>query len=125
MSKERQRVHRAPVATPAQGHEQNQSASSLVNQTIASGGSPLAGQTRQAMEGSFGHDFSQVRVHTDARADESARAVQAKAYTVGSDIVFREGVYAPGSADGQRLLAHELTHVVQQGGGAGGGWNSA
>ena len=116
MSKERQRVQRAPELAPAADHGQHKSASSLVNQTIGSGGSPLAGQTRQAMEGRFGHDFSQVRVHTDARADESAQAVQAKAYTVGNDIVFREGEYAPGSSDGQKLLAHELTHVVQQGG---------
>jgi Domain of unknown function (DUF4157) len=72
------------------------------------------------MEGRFGHDFSQVRVHTDARADASAQAVQAHAYTVGHDIVFRAGEYSPGSTDGQRLLAHELTHVVQQGRATGG-----
>jgi hypothetical protein len=68
------------------------------------------------MEGRFGHDFSQVRVHTDASADTSARAVRARAYTVGSDIVFRTGEYQPGTSGGERLLAHELTHVVQQGG---------
>jgi hypothetical protein len=67
------------------------------------------------MELRFGFDFSQVRVHTDAQAAESARAVNALAYTVGSDIVFGAGQYAPGTAAGKRLLAHELTHVVQQG----------
>jgi hypothetical protein len=66
------------------------------------------------METRFGHDFSQVRVHTDARAAESARAVNANAYTVGSNVVFGEGRYAPRSVAGRRLVAHELAHVVQQ-----------
>src|SRR5262249_43583700 len=60
------------------------------------------------------HDFSRVRVHTDGKAAESARAVNALAYTVGADIVFAGGQYAPSTASGQRLLAHELAHVVQQ-----------
>lgn len=60
------------------------------------------------------HDFSQVRIHADTRAAESARAVQARAYTVGRDIVFATGEYSPDTSDGKRLLAHELTHVVQQ-----------
>jgi hypothetical protein len=64
------------------------------------------------------HDFSGVRVHTDARAAESARRVNARAYTVGSDIVFAQGQFNPGSTAGRRLLAHELTHVLQQSGGA-------
>jgi hypothetical protein len=66
------------------------------------------------MESRFGHDFSRVRVHADARAAESARAVDAVAYTAGRDVVFGLGRYEPGCADGRRLLAHELTHVVQQ-----------
>lgn len=66
------------------------------------------------MSAKFGHDFSQVRVHTDARASETAEALGAEAYTVGEDIVFGEGQYDPGSRDGERLIAHELTHVVQQ-----------
>jgi outer membrane protein OmpA-like peptidoglycan-associated protein len=65
------------------------------------------------MEQRFGADFSGVRVHDDARAAESARAVDAHAYTVGSDIVFAPGRYAPGTSGGDRLLAHELAHVVQ------------
>ncbi len=66
------------------------------------------------MEPRFGHDFGDVRVHTDARAAESARAVNALAYTVGREVVFGEEQYAPRSSDGRGLLAHELTHVVQQ-----------
>jgi len=67
------------------------------------------------MEPRFGHDFSHVRVHADEQAAESARAVNALAYTVGRDIVFGRGRYAPGSTEGRRLLAHEMAHVVQQG----------
>lgn len=67
----------------------------------------------------FGHDFSQVRVHADAKASESARAVDALAYTVGRDVVFGAGQYSPNCKEGRRLLAHELTHVVQQGGAQG------
>jgi hypothetical protein len=66
------------------------------------------------MEPRFGHDFSNVRVHVDARAAESAKAVDAAAYTVGKDVVFGAGQYAPSTSEGQRLLAHELTHVLQQ-----------
>jgi hypothetical protein len=62
----------------------------------------------------FGHDFSQVRVHTDARAGDEAEAFGANAYTLGSDIVFGAGQWTPGSPTTERLLAHELTHVVQQ-----------
>src|SRR5439155_15454735 len=78
-------------------------------------GQPLPTSVRAFFEPRFEHDFSQVRVHTDAHAAESAQAVQALAYTVGSDIVFGAGQYAPATTAGQRLLAHELTHVVQQG----------
>ena len=67
------------------------------------------------MEPRFGHDFSQVRVHADDRAAESARAVNALAYTVGRDVVFGRGQYMPGTMEGMRLMAHELTHVIQQG----------
>ena len=66
------------------------------------------------MESRFAHDFSQVRIYTNARAAESVRAVNAKAYTLGKDVVFGAGRYVPGTSEGQRLLAHELTHVVQQ-----------
>jgi hypothetical protein len=78
------------------------------------GGQSLDLATRAFMEPRFGHDFSQVRVHTDAKAARSARAINALAYTVGSDIVFGSGCYSPATAPGQRLLAHELAHVLQR-----------
>src|SRR5439155_9665361 len=68
------------------------------------------------MEPRFGRDFSTVRVHTDSRAAASARAVDALAYTVGNDVVFGGGRFAPSTGAGRQLLAHELTHVMQQGG---------
>jgi hypothetical protein len=89
-------------------------ATSLVKPVISSQGKPLDEQTRAFMEPRFGHDFSQVRVHTDTQASESARAINASAYTVGNNIVFGSHQYAPETSQGQKLLAHELTHVVQQ-----------
>lgn len=80
---------------------------------------PLDGETREFFEPRFGADFGGVRIHTDARAASSARAVNALAYTVGPNLVFGEGHYAPGTIAGQRLLAHELTHVLQQQGETG------
>jgi hypothetical protein len=85
-----------------------------IDDTLRSPGQALDRETRAFFEPRFGHDFSSVRVHTDAQAAESARAVEASAYTVGRDIVFGAGRYRPGTAGGNRLLAHELTHVVQQ-----------
>jgi hypothetical protein len=79
-----------------------------------SSGKPLASSVRADMEGRFGEDFSRVRVHTDGRARQSARQLNADAYTVGRDIFFDAGKYDPNSYRGRRLLAHELTHVVQQ-----------
>jgi hypothetical protein len=78
------------------------------------GGRPLEARTRVQMERAIGADLSSVRVHDDAAASASAKAVQARAYTVGNDVVFRSGEYQPETRDGQRTLAHELTHVVQQ-----------
>lgn len=77
-------------------------------------GRPLDPAARSFMESRFGHDFSRVRIHADARAAESARALDARAYTLGRDIVFGTGEYRPESLEGRRLLAHELTHVIQQ-----------
>lgn len=87
---------------------------SIVNRALMAPGHSLDAQTRGFMEPRFGHDFSSVRVHTDSLAGESARSVNALAYTLGSHVVFGAGQYAPHSAAGRRLLAHELTHVVQQ-----------
>jgi len=86
----------------------------IVHDVLRSPGQPLDATTRAFMEPRFGHDFSRVRVHSDSRAAESAPAVNALAYTVGSHVVFGAGQYAPQSALGKKLLAHELTHVVQQ-----------
>jgi hypothetical protein len=86
----------------------------IVHEVLSSPGQPLDPKTRSLMEPRFGHDFSQVRVHSDAKASESAQAVNALAYTVGQNVVFGAGQYTPSTAKGSHLLAHELTHVVQQ-----------
>jgi hypothetical protein len=87
----------------------------VVQSVLNNGGQPLEPGLRVDMESRFGQDFSQVRLHTDAQAVESAEVVSAKAYTVGRDVVFGQGRYAPDTSEGKRLLAHELAHVVQQG----------
>ena len=86
---------------------------SIVDRTLKSRAWPLDAATRTAMERRFDHDFSGVRVHADAQAARSAEAMHARAYTVGRSIVFGNGAYAPHSQNGRRLIAHELTHVVQ------------
>ena len=93
-------------------------APSSVDRVLASSGRPLEPALRQDMEQRFGHDFSQVRVHSGAAAEQSAREINAIAYTVGQNIVFGAGQYRPGSDSGRHLLSHELTHTIQQGGDA-------
>lgn len=78
------------------------------------GGQPLTDDLRQPMESAFDADFGAVKLHTDAQSDTLNKSIQARAFTTGRDIFFRQGEYNPGSNDGQELLAHELTHVVQQ-----------
>jgi len=85
-----------------------------VHEVLGGSGQPLDSSTRSFMEPRFGHDFGNVRVHFDARAAASARSVKALAYTVGHDIVFSDGAFAPDDPSGRSLLAHELAHVVQQ-----------
>ncbi len=80
------------------------------------GGQALDGKVCAQMESAFSVDFGGVRVHTGTEADTLNRSLNARAFTVGQDIYFRQGAYSPGSSDGRKLLAHELTHVVQQGG---------
>jgi hypothetical protein len=87
----------------------------IVEEVLRGSGAPLDADVRGEMERRVGHDFGSVRIHADARAGESAAAVGARAYTVGRDIVFAAGQFAPRTIEGHRLLAHELTHVVQQG----------
>ena len=114
------------TSATADGMEQTE-APFIVHEVLRGAGRPLDGGTRAMMEPRFGRDLSGVRVHTGTQADESARAVGARAYVVGQDAVFAAGQYNPGSRAGLRLLAHELSHTVQQtgGGGAGGGLSSA
>ena len=81
-----------------------------------SSGYPLPDAIKNRMEGALGYDFSGVRVHSDGRASEVARGIRSEAFTYGRDIFFREGRYRPHALSGQRLLAHELAHVIQQGG---------
>ena len=95
--------------------QQESSLPPIVSEVLHSSGQPLDPNTRTFMESRFDADFSQVRVHSDGQAVASARALQSSAYTVGRDIIFGAGQFAPHAAQGRRLLAHELTHVVQQG----------
>lgn len=97
----------APVPAPPAAHD-----------GLATPAQPLESQVRQRLEAGFGQDFSQVRVHAGPRAAQAAHDLQARAYTVGNDLVFGAGQYAPGSAEGRELIAHELTHVLQQRGSA-------
>lgn len=83
-------------------------------ESITTGGKPLSPSTRSFFEPRFGRDFSNVRVHTGAKADEAARSINAEAFTHDTDMVFRSGKYDPNSSVGKQLMAHELTHVVQQ-----------
>jgi hypothetical protein len=85
-----------------------------VESVVRSSGRPLDAETRRTMESRIGFDFSKVRIHTDAKAAASARSLGAHAYTMGSAVVFGEGEYSPQTTQGRRLMAHELTHVVQQ-----------
>lgn len=84
-------------------------------QSLKGGGQSLSENDRTFFEPRFGQDFSQVRLHTDTRAAETAREVNARAFTIGSDVVFGVGQYSPETREGLRLMAHELTHVVQKG----------
>lgn len=97
-----------------QSNEGADTAPASVDRVLASSGRPLEPALRQDMEQRFGHDFSRVRVHSGDAAEQSARDVNANAYTVGHNIVFGAGQFAPGTHEGLRLLAHELTHTIQQ-----------
>ncbi|GLZ80368.1 hypothetical protein Afil01_51750 [Actinorhabdospora filicis] len=99
------------AATSAVMEEERSPVHDVVN---SGGGSSLDNETRSDMEGRFGTSFSDVKVHTDGAAHASAKSVNAQAYTVGNNIVFQSGNYNPGSDAGRHMLAHELTHVVQQ-----------
>ncbi|HXS36554.1 MAG TPA: DUF4157 domain-containing protein [Flavipsychrobacter sp.] len=91
----------------------NTSGTSYIN-SLGSKGSPLSKSTQQFFQSKMGYDFSNVRIHNSHEASESARSINAKAYTVDNHIVFKEGQYNPDTHEGQKLLAHELTHVIQE-----------
>jgi hypothetical protein len=103
-------VHRKKSSTTeVQGNSLDNYISSL-----SSGGEPMSASSRSFFEPRFGHDFSGVKIHTDTVAAKSARAINALAYTTGNNIVFNSGQYSPESDSGKKLMAHELTHVIQQ-----------
>src|SRR5205085_11272066 len=108
---ERAAAAAAAAACPAADRRALPAATPVAREILSSGGQALDASTRTSMEGFFGHDLGAVRVHTGSQADASARALRASAYTVGNEIVFREGEHRPGTAAGERLLAHELAHV--------------
>jgi len=107
----------APAAVQRKATPERFAVTPIVQQRVDSlkgRGQPLPAAVRAFFEPRFGHDFRQVRVHTGVEAAETARAMNAVAYTVGHDVAFGAGQYAPDTAQGRRLLAHELTHVLQQ-----------
>jgi hypothetical protein len=126
MREHEREAEQGPTTTPAAAHGEragllqlqrdagNAAVAGVLDVVGSGGGASLDTDTRSFMERSLGADFSDVRVHTGDRADTSARSVGASAYTTGSDLVFADGQYAPGTDTGLRTLAHELTHVVQQ-----------
>ncbi|BAY60022.1 hypothetical protein NIES22_00790 [Calothrix brevissima NIES-22] len=95
------------------GIETSSNLESSIQQARGSGQN-LGDDVRQPMEQAFGYDFSSVKIHNDSNSDQMNKSIQARAFTTGQDIFFRQGEYKPGSQSGQELLAHELTHVVQQ-----------
>ena len=110
------KVQRSPGNSSAPSHSRSSVSDvpQIVHDVLQSPGQALDRETRAFMEPRFGHDFSRVRVHTDTKAARSAAAVNALAYTVGQDVVFRSGTYRPQTPSGRALLAHELVHTIQQ-----------
>jgi hypothetical protein len=100
-------------ATPGESHGANGNVGNLLSRSRG-GGRPLSDTIRTFMETRFGHDFGDVRIHTDSNAAQMTKDLHAEAFTTGRDIYFRPGTFAPQVSLGKRLLAHELTHVVQQ-----------
>ncbi|MBD2564616.1 DUF4157 domain-containing protein [Nostoc linckia FACHB-391] len=116
LPEEEEELQMKPMVQPQAGMAATPDLETSINQARG-GGQSLADNIRQPMEQAFGADFSGVKVHTDGQSDQLNRSIQARAFTTGQDVFFRSGEYNPGSRGGQELLAHELTHVVQQNGG--------
>ena len=115
-SSEKEEVQTLQAKTLATSTDADSEVPGIVHEVLRMPGQPLDAATRRFIEPRLGHDFSRVRIHADAIAAQSAGSVHALAYTAGRHIVFGSGQYAPGTVGGRRLLAHELTHVVQQDG---------
>jgi hypothetical protein len=113
-----ERLPHEPLLLAREGTPAGSSGQTLAAGMGRSSGVPLTGATRDYMEPRFGHDFSRVRVHTDAASHQVAESIGAAAFTHRNDIYFRHGRFSPGSTAGRHLLAHELTHVIQQQGGS-------
>jgi hypothetical protein len=110
----RDREEEIPIQRKETGGGRLDSVQPIVHEVLGSPGQPLDQETRAFFEPRFGYDFSHVRVHTDSKAAESARAMNALAYTIERDIFFGQGEYSPRTKQGQELLAHEITHALQQ-----------
>lgn len=110
----KKRLQMKPISAP--NRDESPDLEARITSLKQSGGRPLSASERAFLEPRFGQDFSRVRIHSDAQAAEMAQAVNARAFTVGRDVVFGAGQYQPSAPEGKRLLAHELTHVVQQSG---------
>jgi len=120
--KQKKEEEKPAQPAPASASREPAAGEAHVDDALATPGRPLDASTRRFMEARFGYDFSEVRVHDDARAAATAAGIDAAAFTVGEDVVFGPGRYDPAGYEGRRLLAHELAHVVQQsrrGGGTG------
>ena len=113
---EAERIHRKASAQSAGQSTGQPTVPHSVQNVLRSSGQPLDASTRSFFEPRFGSDLSNVRVHTDSTAAESARAISARAYTLGHHIAFGAGEHSPSTASGKTLIAHELTHVMQQAG---------
>jgi Domain of unknown function (DUF4157) len=107
-------VNRSAISRATEGGAQPSAVPPIVSGVLSSNGRPMDGATRSFFESRFGHNFSRVRIHTGARAAESAHAVDAHAYAVGSHLVFGSNQFSPDTHAGRKLIAHELSHVVQQ-----------
>lgn len=114
MEKEKERIKISRKSSDVDNPGITDQVMNNVNNARSSGGSSLDTSTKEFMESRFGFDFSKIRIHTDERAARSAHTINALAYTLGNDVVFGSGQYSPDTLDGRRLLAHELTHVIQQ-----------
>jgi hypothetical protein len=109
--------YEAKLQRKENGDVANSFAPQIVRDVLSSGGRPLEADTRAFMESRFSLDFGNVKIHDNNAAAKSASSINALAYTLGNNIVFNNGQYAPGTEEGQKLLAHELVHVKQQGDG--------